>query len=462
MLDKIAENEKKRVALSSIAAAIFITGFKLVVGLQTNSLGILSEAAHSGLDFIAAVMTYTAVVISGRPADEKHHYGHGKIENVSAFFQTLLLVVTCAWIIWEAVDRLITRPSHVEASVWGFLVIGISIVVDISRSRALNRVAKKYDSQALEADALHFSSDVWSSSVVIIGLLFVSLNFIWVDAVAAIGVAFLVLFVSYRLGRRTIDALMDRVPDGIHEDIVALVKDVDGVERVKSVRVRTSGGKLFVDATVEIPRVVPFQKVHVIMDRIERSIYGRYQNADVIVHAEPCECEDETVTDKIRMIVVGKGLRAPHNLEVHHSGGKYYIDFDLEHSKGKSFVEAHDLTSEIEDAIRRKVPDIGKITIHMEEIQLDQSGVLRKTKGLDNLREEVRRLIIADRRVLRCSTIDVMRVGEKFNLSLTCHFDREKTLDEIHRIICELEVNLHSEFKEIRRVMIHAEPESPP
>lgn len=458
MLDRSADIEKRKVALSSVIAAIFITTIKLIVGIETNSLGILSEAAHSGLDLIAAVLTYTAVIISGKPADEKHHYGHGKIENLSAFFQTLLLVITCAWIIWEAIDRLITRSAQVEASVWGFLVIGVSIVVDISRSRALKRVAKKYHSQALEADALHFSSDIWSSSVVIIGLIFVSLNFPWVDALAAMGVAFLVLFVSYRLGRRTIDALMDRVPDGIHDDIVALVKDVDGIERVKSVRMRTSGGRLFVDAIVNIPRTVPFQKVHIITDKIEKSVHGRFQNADVIVHAEPCESEDESVADKIRMIVVGKGLRAPHNLEVHYSGGKYYIDFDLEHSKGKSFVEAHDLTSDIENEIEKKIPNVGKITIHMEEMQTDQSGVLKKTKGLDNLREEVEKLIISDRRVLSCSTLDVMRVGEKFNLSLTCHFDREKTLDEVHQIVCELEAKLHNEFKEIRRIMIHAEP----
>jgi divalent metal cation (Fe/Co/Zn/Cd) transporter len=251
---------------------------------------------------------------------------------------------------------------------------------------------------------------------------------------------------------------MDRVPDGLHDEIVLLVRNVDGVEKVKSVRIRTSGGRLFVDATVKIPRTVPFQKVHVITEKIERSIHARYQGADVIVHAEPCESEDETIADKIRMIVVGKGLRSPHNLEVHYSGGKYYIDFDLEHSKGISFVEAHELTTSIEDEIRKIISDAGKITIHMEEIQTEQSGVLKRTKGLESLREEIQKLILSDNRVLRCSTIDVMKVGDKFNLALTCDFSREKTLDEVHQIISELETKVHSEFKEIRRVMIHAEP----
>lgn len=451
-------NEKKKVALSSIGAAVFITGMKLIVGLETNSLGILSEAAHSGLDLIAAVLTFTAVAISEKPADEKHHYGHGKIENLSAFFQTLLLIITCAWIVWEAIERLITRSTHVEASFWGFLVIGVSIVIDISRSRALSRVAKKYNSQALEADALHFSSDVWSSSVVIVGLIFVSLDYAWVDALAAICVAFLVLFVSYRLGRRTVDALMDRVPDGIYEDVISLIKSVNNVENVKSVRLRTSGGKLFIDATIEIPRTIPFQQVHVIMDGIEKSIGRRYKNVDVIIHSEPCVSSDESVVDKVRMIVLEKGLRAPHNLEVHQVDGKYYIDFDLEHFKGKSFVEAHDLTSEIENEIRRTIPDVGKITIHMEEIQTGQAGYAREGKYTEKLKENIKEFVLSDKRVKSCSEMDIMGIGDKFNLSLTCQFDRNKTLDEVHQIISELESKIYDKFKEIRRAIIHAEP----
>jgi len=210
------KNEKRRIARNSVFAAIFLTLLKLVVGLETNSLGLISEAAHSGLDFLAALMTYFAVRLSDRPPDREHTYGHGKVENLSAFAETLLLIITCGWIIYEAVQRLFYRTSHVEASIWGFVVVVVAIGVDISRSRALGRVAKKYNSQALEADALHFSSDVWSALVVLLGLAFVALRYKWVDAVAGILVALLVLFVSYRLVRRTIDALMDRVPGGMY------------------------------------------------------------------------------------------------------------------------------------------------------------------------------------------------------------------------------------------------------
>ncbi len=219
-MDTEAVREKKNIALSSVLAAVLLTAMKLVVGLMTNSLGLLSEAAHSGLDFLAALITYFAVTVSDRPPDEDHQYGHGKMENVSALFETILLLVTCGWIIWEAVTRLVTRTSHVEASAWAYVVVAISIAIDFTRSRALSRVAKKHHSQALEADALHFSSDIWSSLTVLAGLFCVSLGYSSVDSIAALAVALLVLFVSYRLGRRTIDALMSlNLPAGVDIEI---------------------------------------------------------------------------------------------------------------------------------------------------------------------------------------------------------------------------------------------------
>ena len=223
-------------ALSSVGAAVFLTSMKLVVGILTGSLGILAEAAHSALDLVAALVTFFAVRVSGRPADREHPYGHGKVENLSALFETVLLLVTCVWIIYEAFQRLFVQSVEVDPSIWAFLVMGISIVVDYSRSRMLSRVAKKYDSQALEADALHFSTDIWSSSVVIGGLILVviseRLNIPWLaqaDAVAAVVVAGIVVWVSLQLGRRTVTALLDGVPASLIDEVSDAVKDVPGV-----------------------------------------------------------------------------------------------------------------------------------------------------------------------------------------------------------------------------------------
>src|SRR5215468_1005112 len=227
-------SEKRLVALHSLLSAIAITILKLIVGLSTRSLGILSEAAHSGLDLVAAFITLLSVRVSDKPADAEHQYGHGKVENFSAFIETGLLFLTCVWIVYEAVKRLFFRHVEIVPSLAAFLVMLVSMLVDFWRSRALARIATKYDSQALEADALHFSTDIWSSGVVVVGLLLVLLGRMWnipwlrvADPIAALFVAGVVVYVSSRLARRTIDALLDAAPTGIRANIIAAVSRVE-------------------------------------------------------------------------------------------------------------------------------------------------------------------------------------------------------------------------------------------
>src|SRR5437879_4609990 len=237
--------EKRSVAGNSVLAAVVITSGKIIVGLTTGSLGILSEAAHSGLDLIAALITFFSVSVSDKPADADHQYGHGKVENFSAFVETGLLLITCAWVIYEAVLRMFYRRVEVEPSLAAFAVMLLSMVVDWWRSRVLGRIAGKYDSQALEADALHFSTDIWSAGVVVLGLLLVLLgrtyHIDWLrdaDPIAALFVAGVVVSVSWRLARRTIDALLDAAPAGVRNRILSAVSKVDGLLEVDRVRIR--------------------------------------------------------------------------------------------------------------------------------------------------------------------------------------------------------------------------------
>jgi len=268
---------------------------KTIVGLLTGSLGILAEAAHSALDLVAALMTYIAVRISGRPPDRTHLYGHGKVENLSALIETLLLFVTCGWIISEAVQRLFFRKVEVEVTIWSFAVMATSIVIDISRSRVLARTAKKYNSQALEADALHFETDVWSSSVVILGLACVKLGALvpslaWLrqaDAIAALGVSVLVIWVCWQLGRRTIDALVDSAPAGMEERILAAVTAVPGVHDCHNIRARYSGPVLFIDLHVLVDGNQTLFEAHALTETIEGVIQQIVPQADVTVHPEP-------------------------------------------------------------------------------------------------------------------------------------------------------------------------------
>ena len=281
------EQEKNRVALISVLAAIFLTVFKIIVGVMTGSLGILSEALHSGLDLIAAVITWFSVRISDTPADKQHPYGHGKVENVSALMETILLLIACVWIIYEAVHRLATGNTHITVNIWAYIVVITSIVVDISRSRALARVAKKYNSQALEADALHFSTDIWSSTVVLLGLICAQFEFFFADAVAALIVAIIVVLVSFRLGKKAIDVLLDRAPEDTVRQVEAILAEFPEIKRFHSLKIRTAGADTFVKANIHLDPNLCLREVHAICDRIEKTIVSRIPRCETFLHAEP-------------------------------------------------------------------------------------------------------------------------------------------------------------------------------
>jgi cation diffusion facilitator family transporter len=298
--------EKKRVALISVFAAIFITGFKLIIGLLTGSLGILSEALHSALDMVAAVITYFSVKLSDKPADKEHNYGHGKVENLSALIETLLLLITCVWIIYEAIHRLITGNTHIEISVWSYVVVISSIIIDFSRSRALSRVAKKYNSQALEADALHFSTDIWSSSVVLFGLIaYQFLGWYAADSIAALLVAAIVLYVSYRLGKKAIDVLLDKAPQNSKAIVQEILNSYPEVKKYHGLKARTAGADTFIKFNVHFDPELNLREVHELCDKIEAEIQSKVERTEVYIHAEPedaCHIKNEENSNEPNLI----------------------------------------------------------------------------------------------------------------------------------------------------------------
>jgi len=283
------EKKKKRVALISVLAAILLTTFKIIVGVLTGSIGILSEALHSALDMVAAAITYFAVSVSDKPADKDHNYGHGKVENLSAFIETLLLLVTCIWIISEAVHRLISGKTMIEVTFWSFAVVITSIVVDFTRSRALKKVAIETNSQALEADALHFSTDIWSSAVVLVGLICASFGFFMADAIAALCVAAIVIYVSFQLGKRSIEVLLDKVPESTRLKIEEVMAKVSKITTYHDLKVRTSGADTFVELNIHVDPQITIEEAHRITEDIETEIRNVIPRCEVIVHAEPEE-----------------------------------------------------------------------------------------------------------------------------------------------------------------------------
>jgi cation diffusion facilitator family transporter len=458
-----ANREKRMVALSSVLAAIGLTSFKLVIGMITGSLGILSEAAHSGLDLAAAAVTLLAVRISGRPASERYTYGHGKVENLSALIEALLLLATCAWIIYEAVMRLFVRHVEVETSVWAFVIMASSIVVDFTRSRALYRVAKKYDSQALEADALHFSTDIWSSSVVILGLGLVWLarlfNVPWLakaDAVSALGVAGIVIYVSVQLGRRTVRALLDGVSPGLRDE-VAQVVHVPGVLEVQRVRVRQSGPEAFVDAALTINRDTSLEAARDVVARVEAAVREIVPHADVVVEVHPVASEDEDQITAVRMLAARQGLGV-HSIRIYQVGGRRTIELHLEVRETLDMRSAHAQASEFEDALRETLSGVSEVITHIEPIG-EGTATQVATRAEEKLIHEALNIVLEEQG-LECHPhrVRVYRVEGELAVSFHCQFDPAVNITQVHALTETVERQLRTRMPAIRRVIIHTEP----
>src|SRR5947207_3656805 len=366
-------HEKRMAALLSVGSAALLVSLKTFLVYRTSSLGVLSEALHSGLDLVAAIITFLSIRVSDLPADERHPYGHGKFENFSAFVETGLLVLTALYVIYEAFERLFFRSVHIQPSVTAILVLLVALSIDITRSRKLSRVAAKYSSEALEADALHFSTDVWSTMVVIagVGLVWVgeTWNLPWLvyaDALAGLTVAAVILWVGSRLGRRTLDALLDAAPEGLQEQITGAIAKMEGVLNVQRVRLRRAGNRYFVDATVSVPRTASLQQVHAWSDAIEDRV-AEIVPSDVVVHAEPRAPQGEPFFDSIRAVAQRRGM-AIHDLSAQQNDGRLFVELHLEIDPHLSLKEAHQQATELEEHIRKLRQEPTEVTIHIEPL----------------------------------------------------------------------------------------------
>jgi cation diffusion facilitator family transporter len=450
---------KQKVALTSIAASAGLTLAKGVVGLLTGSLAILSEAAHSLIDFAATVMTYFAVRISGKPADEEHHYGHGKVESVTALAETALLFLLCGVVLWEAVQRLLGGQGHaVEVTFWAFAVIVVSIVVDFFRARALYRVAAETSSEALEADALHFGSDMWSSAAVLVGLGLVALGYPWADSLAAVVVAIFICIAGWRLGRRTIDTLTDTAPVGAADKIRAIAEQVLGVVAVERIRVRPAGHVLFVDLTVAVSRTLPLDRVAALKQRIEAAVRADFPKAEITVNNEPRALDDETVLERVMVIARNRAL-AVHHVTVQSIGTRLSVSLDLEVGGALSLARAHELADGLEQALREELGPEVEVETHIEPLQTrGLAGRDAPPARVAQVRSALSELAAKSGFVRDVHEVRVRETADGDIVNFHGYVDPGLTVDEVHEKIDELERALRQRFPAIKRVIGHAEP----
>jgi len=456
---EICMNDKERAALGSIAASAGLTAAKAIIGLLTGSLAVLSEAGHSLLDLAATVLTYVAVRVSGKPADAEHQYGHGKVESITALAETALLFLLAAVVLYEAAQRLIgERVYAVEATAAAFAVIVASIVVDFFRARTLGRIAEETSSQALEADALHFRSDMWSSIAVLIGLAGVALGYSRADAAAALVVAIFICIAGWRLGRRTIDTLTDAAPAGVSERVAAIARRVPGIVAVERVRARPAGAVLFIELGVGVNRALPLERVTAIKDGLTRAIRADMPKAEVTITTEPRALDDETVRERVILIARNRGL-AVHHVAVQAIGDRLSVSTDLEVEGMLPLNAAHDIASRLEEAIREELgPDV-EVETHIEPLpavvlagrDAAAARVMEITEALTSLAAGIAGLgEVHDVRVRETSD------GEIVNFH--CRVDAALSVSTVHDLVDTVERALRRRFPSIARVIGHAEP----
>jgi cation diffusion facilitator family transporter len=453
---------KQKVALSSIAASAGLTAAKAVVGVMSGSLALLSEAAHSLIDLGATVMTYFAVRLSGRPADAEHHYGHGKIESVSALAETALLFILAGVVTWEAIKRLTsTQPPEVQATPWAFAVIVLSIVVDFLRARVLYRTAEQTSSPALEADALHFDSDMWSSLAVLVGLFGIALGYVSADSVAAIVVSVLICIAAWRLGRRTIDTLTDTAPPGAAEKITAAVTNIPGVVGIERLRVRRVGEVLFVDLVVAVSRTLPLDQVAALKERIVEAVRADSAAAEVTVTTEPRALDDETVLERVMVIARNRTLAA-HHVTVHAIEGRLAVSLDLEVDGGLSIGAAHDIATGLEQAIREELGTGVEVETHIEPLQaFGEPGRDASAERIAAVRDALTEIATKVDLVGAIHDVRVRAADRGEIVNFHCLVDPALKVEDVHDKVDELERALRLRFPSIKRAIGHAEPALP-
>jgi cation diffusion facilitator family transporter len=459
--------EKRRAALLSVGSAVLLVSLKAFLVIRTGSLGVLSEALHSGLDLLAAVITFLSVRVSDEPADERHPYGHGKFENFSAFVETALLLLTALYIIYEAFDRLFFHSVHIQPSITAILVLLVALAIDVTRARALKHVAQKYSSEALEADALHFSTDVWSTMVVISGIGLVwageSWNLPWLayaDALAGLAVAAIILWVGSQLGKRTLDALLDVAPKGLQQEIAMAVGRMDGVLDVDRVRVRRAGNRHFVDATVSVARTASLEQVHALSDAIEKRI-GEIVPSDVMVHAEPRAPQGEHLFEAIRAVAQRMGL-AIHDVTALQHAGQLFIELHLEVDENLSLRDAHRQATELEEGIRKLRDGSTDVNIHIEplgrHIATPDAGAGEMKQLSRSIEDFLNGLPSEFDELVNCHDVRVRQVEHHILASCHCTMRGALPITQVHDVTATLEDRVKGKFPQIYRVTIHPEP----
>lgn len=457
--------QKRTAALVSLLLAGAMTALKLAAGVLTGSLGMLSDAAHSSLDLLGTGLTLFSVRISDKPADEDHTYGHAKIETLSAFTETFLMGASCVWIVVEAIIRIFVAPVAVRPSVWPFAVLGLSVLVDQGRARQLKKVAERSGSQALEADALHFASDLWASVAVAIGLAatYAGVRFgipalRFADSIAALAVSAVILRFAWGLARRTTYELLDTAPVGGRQRIIRAVERVEGVTALEQVRVRRSGNGIFADLTVAVPRFDTAEHIEALVQKITAAVKHALPGSDVVVRTVPRQHLGESVFDRIRGVAARNNVTL-HDLSVQQEPQGLRVEQHIEVAETLPLEQAHRFVCDLEEQIYSELPEVENVLTHIESepATIEQPARMEADRRIE---EDLRAVARTLREVVDIHEVIVSRLGDRYHVACHCTLPDDLPMQRVHDVITSLEDRMKLEHPEVHRMLVHPEPQT--
>jgi len=459
--DVTSARARVRTAKVSVLAAIFLVAVKLSAGLVTGSLGLLAEAAHSGTDLVAALLTLFALRVAIRPADTEHQYGHGKAEHLAALGESAFLALVSAFIGYQALQRLLGGATHeVDAAWWALALLGVVIAVDASRAAISLRASRRYSSAALAANALHFGSDLAGSLAVLVGLAFARAGHDEADSIAALVVAVIVIGAALRLASESVGVLMDRAPAEAQAAIAGALERLDGNVQVRRVRTRHAAGRTFVDLVVGVPPDAGVGQAHATADEIEDELRRAVANADVVVHVEPLDAEGDMRERATAGALTVPDVREVHNVRVMHVGDGYELSLHAKAPSDRTLRAAHDIAERVEAAIQDAVPELRRVYTHIEPL----AATDWTTKpSRDDVAQERAIIDEAVRRHTGSKPLDVrFRDAEHGRIAfVTVALPGEQPLSSAHRRAGLIEQEVRDRRPGLADVVVHTEPAAP-
>lgn len=452
------EARKEHVALWSIAASAGINIAKLVAGLLSGSLALISEAAHALVDTAATIITYLAIRTANKPADDEHHYGHGKFESLAALAETIILFILATVVVTHAWERLKSGGGEFEPTLLAFGVLIVSIIVDVNRVLTLRKVAKDTGSQALAADAMHFASDLVGSVLVLLGLAAAWFGFKNGDALAAMGVAAFIAIAGWQLGRKTIDTLLDRAPEGLSDQIRQIAAAVPGVVEVSQLRLRPGGTQTFGDVSIIVSRALPLDRVSHIKNAVIAKIQAAIPNTAISVNAIPRALDDETILE--RVLLTAAHRRTPiHHVMVQNVDDQLSISLDLEVDARMSLAAAHAKATKLETAIRDELGAQTEVETHIEPLRVKHlKGENAPASVASSIEVALAQAAVGISGLNGIHDVRVRQTPDGLVVNYHCQFSGDQDVATVHHAVDELERRMRSTMPELARIIGHAEP----